>query len=328
MPVYNGERFLAAALASICGQTYRDFEFLVIDDGSTDTTPLILADASRRDSRIRIITQPANAGVVAARNAGLQQAQGRFIAVMDSDDVAVPERLARQTSYFEAHPDVAVLGGAVQLIDQDSVAGRTKAYPLEPALVAWSMLFFNSVAHSTVMIRRDALKGNYPVGGAEDYALLMELSLRVRMANLPDVLVRYRTWPGALTARTWERQEKHANEIVQGAITTLGIESITIDQVKMLRGLSRDQYPVSPNDIRATGELIGTLAAFWSERPGHSTADAGLIRRDAGVRLWLLATLASRRSPALAARLGARALRLSPTSAIDFASKVLKRLRT
>jgi len=132
MPVYNGERFLAAALASICGQTYRDFEFLVIDDGSTDTTPLILADAARRDSRIRIITQPANAGVVAARNAGLQQAQGRFIAVMDSDDVAVPERLARQASHFEAHPDVAVLGGAVQLIDQDSVAGRIKAYPLEP----------------------------------------------------------------------------------------------------------------------------------------------------------------------------------------------------
>jgi hypothetical protein len=326
MPVYNGARFVSAAIASVCQQTYSDFEFLVIDDGSTDATPVLLAEAGRRDSRIQIVSQSINRGVVAARNAGMQRAEGRFVAVMDSDDVALPDRLVRQVAYMEAHPDIAALGGAVQLIDENDVPGPTKAYPLEPALVAWSLLFFNSMAHSTLMLRRDCLKGGYPEGGAEDYALLMELSLRARLANLPEVLVRYRTWPGALTTRTWERQEQHANDIVQHAIAEITGRSVSFHQVHMLRGLARDLYPVRPSDLRETGELIATLAALYVERMTGLRADPAAIRRDAGIRLWLLAVLALRRSPALACSLAARSVGMSPFALLYFIGKSVGKL--
>jgi hypothetical protein len=191
------------------------------------------------------------------------------------------------------------------------------------------MLFFNSVAHSTVMIRRDALKGDYPAGGAEDYALLMELSLRVRMANLPDVLVRYRTWPGALTARTWERQEKHANEIVQDAIRPArrGIDR-SRPSPDAARTLSR---PVSGTGKVTFARLVSSSG--HSRQPGASVQDTQLPTPDSSGGMpvcvcgywqpWLR-DAPRRWLPSL----GARAFRLSPTSAISFASKVLNRLRT
>ena len=324
MPVYNGAPFLQPAIASIVAQTLRDFEFVIVDDGSTDATATMLTAAGARDPRVRVISHPANRGAVAARNTALAHARGELIAVMDSDDVALPTRLERQVAFLNAHPDISVLGGSVQLIDQLGVPGPVKTYPTLPGLVAWSMIFFNSLAHSTVMARRACFAEGYPDGGAEDYGLLARLSIRVRMANLPAVLLQYRTSPQALTARAWDRQEEHADRIVRELVGEITGELVPMDQVRALRGLSRDQYPSDLDLLSKTAELVVTLATARAASEVWSKVDARAIRRDAGARLLLLAALAARRSPALATSVAWRGTRLSPSSVGTFTRKAAR----
>src|ERR1700722_2036753 len=114
MPVFNGGRFLAAAVESILKQSLRDFELIAIDDGSTDQSASLLSQLAGSDDRIRVIRQ-ANAGIVTALNRALELARGEYIARMDADDAALPSRLARQAAFLDGHPDVAVVGSAITL---------------------------------------------------------------------------------------------------------------------------------------------------------------------------------------------------------------------
>src|SRR5687768_9583402 len=155
MPVYNGERFLRDAVDSILLQTYRNFELIVVDDGSSDRTADILDAYEMQDSRVRVHRHERNAGIVAARNQGCRMARGGFIAVMDADDISLPHRLEIQFNYLRSHPEIAAVGGWVRRIDQNGLPGEVQHYPLEPAILAWSMLFFNSVAHPVVMFRSE-----------------------------------------------------------------------------------------------------------------------------------------------------------------------------
>ena len=120
MPVYNTERYVAEAVESILAQTLGDFEFVIIDDGSTDGSRAILEPYAKQDDRIRLISRP-NTGIIGARNEALGLAKGELIAVMDSDDVALPERFEVQVAYLREHPEVVCLGSKVQCIDE---AGR------------------------------------------------------------------------------------------------------------------------------------------------------------------------------------------------------------
>src|SRR5262245_2206009 len=158
MPVYNGERFVLEAVRSILAQTLRDFELLVVDDGSTDRTAELLAVEQARDERLIVHRLPSNVGFRTALNAGCALARGELIARMDADDISLPTRLARQVEFLRQHPDVAVVGAAIQVIDGNGVRGRFKSYPVQPGLAAWSMLFFSSLAHPAVILRRDALE--------------------------------------------------------------------------------------------------------------------------------------------------------------------------
>src|ERR1700716_545696 len=123
MPVFNGGSYLAAAVESVLKQSFGDFELLAIDDGSTDQSVSVLSGFARSDGRIRLITQ-ANAGIVASLNRALGLARGEYVARMDADDVALPSRLAMQVAFLDGHPDVAVVGSAIRLIDADGNAIR------------------------------------------------------------------------------------------------------------------------------------------------------------------------------------------------------------
>src|SRR4051812_47715917 len=112
MPVYNGAAYLAEAVRSMLGQTFEDYEFVIVDDGSTDRTPRILAEFERQDRRIRVISR-ANTGIVGALNDGIAAAEAPLVARMDADDVSTPQRLHRQVAYLLDHPEVVVLGSRV-----------------------------------------------------------------------------------------------------------------------------------------------------------------------------------------------------------------------
>lgn len=209
MAVYNGERWLAETLASLSSQTFRDFEVVIIDDGSTDGSAAILAAAAERDDRYRVITQT-NRGLVSALNRGLAEARAPLIARLDADDLADPERFARQIAHLQAQPEVAVLGSAIRIIDEDGAFRRLQAYPCGATAVAAALLHGCALAHPAVMMRRDAVLA---VGGyreafrhAEDYDLWLRLSERHALDNLPESLLRYRQHGTSVSFRHRQQQ--------------------------------------------------------------------------------------------------------------------------
>jgi glycosyltransferase involved in cell wall biosynthesis len=205
MPVYNAERYLVAAVESILGQTFADFEFLIVDDGSTDRSGAMLERYAARDQRVRVARLP-HGGIVTARNHALSLARAEFCAVMDADDVALPQRLARQVDYLRQHPDIVCVGTAVHFIDQ---AGRflRDAHPgmSHEAIEERALAGDCPLNHPSVMMRRAAVEavGGYRAGfePAEDHDLFLRLAEVGRLANLPEVLMNYRQHPHSASER-------------------------------------------------------------------------------------------------------------------------------
>jgi glycosyltransferase involved in cell wall biosynthesis len=197
MAVYNAELYLAAAIDSILAQTLGDFELIAADDGSDDRSRAILERAAQRDPRVQPIFCP-HRGLVPTRNAALAKARGEFIAVMDADDLAHPERLARQAVFLREHPEVLALGSDVEAIDPDGWPIRRLGVPLDHAAIDAALMAGRGEAltHPAAMFRREAVLavGGYRAGGplGEDVDLCLRLAERGRLANLPETLLRYR----------------------------------------------------------------------------------------------------------------------------------------
>lgn len=207
MSVYNGERWLREAVDSVLGQTLGDFELLVIDDGSTDTTARILD--GYRDPRVRVIHQP-RAGLTVSLNRGIRRAAAPLIARLDADDVALPERFARQVAFLDAHPEVGLLGTGCRDVNQSGAVLGTFRPPEGHSDIRRALIRYNPIVHSSVMMRRRPLEtaGLYdetlPV--AQDYDLWVRMSRITRLANLPEPLVLRRLTPGMISlARDTDR---------------------------------------------------------------------------------------------------------------------------
>jgi glycosyltransferase involved in cell wall biosynthesis len=198
MPVYNGERFLREAIESILQQTWADFEFLIVNDASTDGSRDIIT--SYKDPRIRLIDNPVNLGQTASLNRGLELASGYFIARQDQDDISLPDRLEKQVSFLEQNPSVALLGTGHIRINQDGKRLYTRWSPSEEnhLEICWRLLTDNVFAHSSVVFRRDIVwqeLGGYngTIVIAQDYDLWSKIARRheVHILNRPLVCIRY-----------------------------------------------------------------------------------------------------------------------------------------
>lgn len=195
MPLFNAERHVSAAIESILAQTYRDFELLIVDDGSTDRSRTIAQ--SYRDPRIRLLINERNVGLPATLNRGLEEARGDFVARQDADDLSDAERLDRQVGVMRARPDLALLGTQAHAIDEDGRPKRPVDRPVDEVSIRWYGLFDNPFVHSSVIFRRrlvwnDGLRGYPDTAYAEDYALWSQLMRRHAVGNLPDRLVTFR----------------------------------------------------------------------------------------------------------------------------------------
>jgi glycosyltransferase involved in cell wall biosynthesis len=196
MPVYNGRRYLTEAVQSILGQTFADFELIVVDDGSTDGSAEMAEAFARRDGRMRTLRAD-HGGVGRARNLGLAEARGEFIAPMDADDVSLPERLEREVAFLRRRADVVLVGSQVLLIDPD---GRPIApmggLAADPAEIEALLLEGRCpIGHSSTMMRRAALLkiGGYPENKVcDDAPLFLRLTELGGVVNLPVVLSHYR----------------------------------------------------------------------------------------------------------------------------------------
>ena len=219
MPVRNGSAYLGAAIESVLTQSFTDFEFLILDDGSTDDSLSVLHSYARRDPRIRL-TSRENRGLTATLNELLDNARGEFIARIDADDIAAPERLTRQVDFLQAQPQVLCVGGAFDLIDD---AGRflTTLYPptSDDEIQRQLLRGHCAINHPTIMARlRPILAvGAYQCDLVEDHDLWLRLGERGQLANLSEVLLRYRVHSASLSQQAGMRQRTAGRAVCERA---------------------------------------------------------------------------------------------------------------
>jgi glycosyltransferase involved in cell wall biosynthesis len=297
MPIYNGEAFVADALESILEQTFRDFEFLIIDDGSTDKSVEIIEGYG--DPRIRLVCNDEQIALIRTLNRGLELARGKYVVRMDADDVSLPERLERQVAFMEANPAVGACGTwAVTIGDGD---GAVRQYPEETDAIRCRLLFYPAIAHSTVCIRRDTYVRHhfqfdeaYP--HAEDYELWCRFSEVVPLANLGSVLLRYRIHAGSVSRQHRDVQEATMRWIHRERLSRLGLIP-TDEELFVHRWLALD---------RPAGEVQSQLdVGDWLEKLLRANEKHGIYPRLAFEQIlgqfWLAATYRTLRAgrPAL-----------------------------
>src|SRR5712671_2127821 len=209
MPVRNGAEWLAEAVASVRAQEFGDFEFLIVDDGSDDGTAAMLSTFAAADPRIRLLRQAAQ-GIVAALNSAIAEARAPYLARLDADDRARPDRLGKQFAFMQAHPEIGLVGTFAERIDAaGNVIGRL-APPTDPARLARTLERTNPFIHSSVMMRTALVRriGGYRAafGAAEDYDLWLRMAEAGGIANLADYLTQYRWHDSNLSRRDAIRQ--------------------------------------------------------------------------------------------------------------------------
>jgi glycosyltransferase involved in cell wall biosynthesis len=222
MPVYNTERYLVPALESVLQQSFTDFEFIILDDGSTDSSVHIIQQYAENDERIRFFPLE-HRGYVSLLRRGLNHCRGEFVARMDSDDISMPDRFEKQVNYLREHPDCVALGSRVVLIDpfgspMENPPHKTAHPEIEQELlngVGWAMV------HPTVMMRREPLMlaGGYreDLMVSEDLDLFLRLAEVGKLANLPDVLLQYRQHLQSVNYTKYEQQKSVKRQIVSDA---------------------------------------------------------------------------------------------------------------
>ncbi len=294
MCTYNGERFLRPAIESILRQTFSDFEFIVVDDGSTDSTPHILAEFKDKDARLTVLSNERNLGIAGATNRGLAAARGEYVALQDHDDVSLPHRFQTQVDFLESHLDIALLGSAATLIDEKGAAYGDYAEPTDDIELKWESLFRCPISHTSVMVRRRVL---LDVGGystdtmlkvASDYDLLSRIMMRHRVANLSERLVMWRRHPDASTI-TDEPQLRHGIESVSlrnlGALRNRGSDSEADREYRYLGSRAflctpAGQLPaLPPEQVIAGLRFLGHLQDVFSRTFSPSRRAAARLRR-------------------------------------------------
>lgn len=205
MTAYNAEKYIAKAVESVLGQTYKNIDFVIVDDASTDNTYKI-AKSYTKDKRVRVFKMQKNSGPSHASNFGLTKTKGVLVARMDADDISLPNRLEKQVKYMVNHPDTVLLGGQCDLIDsQDKVVGKKK-FPTKHAEIYKSLFALNPVQHPTCMINTALLPKDfiyYHNGSvlAHDLELVFELAQYGKLANLGTKVLLYRQYPTSLSLR-------------------------------------------------------------------------------------------------------------------------------
>ncbi|MCX5998702.1 MAG: glycosyltransferase [Chloroflexi bacterium] len=329
MSVYNGGKYLEEAIKSILSQTLRDFEFVIINDGSTDGTAEVLARYAGTDCRLRVYHQE-NQGVSAARNRGFCLARGQYIAIMDADDVSLPARLAREVQFMEAHPDVGVVGTRVECMDGNGRRLNEWHYPMAPNLIGWHMIFRCCLADPSVMMRRDIVAQLCPYDAsmrvAADYDMWIRALPITRLANLPEVLLRHRLWPERLSARYRETQEETTVRIMHSAVTRLLGREISMEAVSSLRLAVSGTAPSDPRQAEATATLIQQICEAYLATASPSRSECRTIAHDAGWKITRLAVSLVRTHPQRAWAIMVRAVRLHPLLMLELPARLMMRI--
>lgn len=287
---YNDEAYLGMAMDSILSQSFGDFEYILVDDASTDNTAQILATYASADPRITVYRNDRNLGRAASRNRALELSRGQWIAIFDGDDISAPNRLASQLAYLHRHPEVDYLGTCCNHIDKKSgvpLPERTFRPPLSHGQICWHLCFSYPFHHTSTIGRRELINraGGYPptYPVCEDIYLWMSLArLGAHFANLEDELVTYRV---NTTPRYYDLHQIIAEQLHRRYISDLLHAQVAEDVFNLIR---QSNFKVvspplaTPGALKAV-ESIRMLTDLYeklTDQKDWSAADADLVQSD------------------------------------------------
>jgi len=263
--VYNAEKFLPETIESVLGQTFGDFEFILVNDGSKDASLEVLQKYAEKDQRIRVVSRE-NRGIVATRNEALSLANGEFVAILDADDVCAPQRLEKQVAYLRQNPDCVAVGCRVMMIDPEGRPIRPWCLEQTHDEIDRAHLEHRgpAILHSAALIRRGhlaALGYRKETEMIEDLDIFLRLAERGRLANLPEVLVYYRQHPKSICHTRF-------GDLV-------GLEKFVLEDTYRRRGLPRPAEASNGNGAAAGPRSGGSTRehhekwAWWALQSGN-----------------------------------------------------------
>jgi glycosyltransferase involved in cell wall biosynthesis len=273
LPVYNGKEYLREAIDSMLNQTFTDFELIIINDGSSDESANIIAAYS--DPRIYSVQQD-NQGLAATLNRGIALARGKYIARQDQDDVSLPERLARQVEFLQAHPDYGMVGTWATILEGTEPTGRTHRHPEDNLRLKFELLFDNPFVHSSVMFRASVIES---VGGystdrdrqpPEDYELWSRVARRFKVANIPGPLHVYREMPQSMSRTGDNPFLRHVLAINKENIAWCTADKFSDQSIQDLAALIHGQYGFfsRKTSVREMIDIIYASAKNLSDEAG------------------------------------------------------------
>jgi glycosyltransferase involved in cell wall biosynthesis len=294
LPAYNAARWLAQALQSILVQSFRDFELLIIDDGSTDATPAVLARCA--DPRVRVVRHDTNQGLIATLNEGIALSSAKYIARMDADDVAHPRRLAYQVNFMERHSEVGVCG--TWFHTRRGVKRVSVRPPVRHEDISAALFFRSPFGHPTVMLRRGilsatGLKYASDAIGAEDFDLWVRLRPRTRFANVPKDLLEYRAHNDQVSSLLSVAQHRRAAQIRLGQLLSLVADPSPQEKALHLRLCDDSCWPLTNVELMSVPAWLDKLRDANGRRDLFDRVGFSLALD----RLWFESCLRAQLSP-------------------------------
>lgn len=289
MTTYNGAATIEASIGSVLAQTFRDFELLIVDDGSTDDTPAILGRI--RDARVRIISRPGNCGIVGARNAGFAAVRGRYVAALDHDDLSDPERLERQVRFLDANPGVVLVATEVRIAQEGKVRAPHHPQACDPVALRWLLLIDNPLTWSSVMFRADAvrrlgafMRPEYAL--ADDFDLFHRLLRFGDVARLPQVLTTYRYHATNASLARADLLRTNAAKVLEAAYAPLLGADSGPAALLVTRHLSEREPVRDRRTLDRIGNVLERLLDGYCTQQNLSQTDRGRVAALAAEAWW------------------------------------------
>ncbi|WP_100637680.1 glycosyltransferase [Marinomonas sp. ef1] len=280
MSVYNGEKYLASAIESILTQTIDDFEFIIVNDGSNDSSLSIINAYAVVDCRIKLITR-SNKGLINSLNEGLSISSGVYIARMDADDISIRNRFEKQIEFLESNPEVGVCGSWVEVFGED-VKSKVWKMPLENSVLKAGLIFSVPFAHPTVMMRKSiidlhGLKYDLNYKDAEDYKFWLDFSKYTLFLNVPMVLLKYRYHQESISRQADKKKNQDRfqtiSKIQTEALLRIGVE-LTDDERKILFIMSLNERILQNEiDIYAIKRLFAKITDLYLYNEDYTSHD-------------------------------------------------------
>lgn len=289
MTTYNGSRFIGASIDSILAQSFTDFELLVVDDGSTDGTIAVIE--RHADPRLRLLRMPANGGIVAARNAGFAAATSPYIAALDHDDLADPDRLARQVAYLDSNPATVLVGTEVRIDDNGHLRTPDHPSPGDPLAMRWQLLIDNPLTWSSVMFRAETVRalGTFMRADyepADDFDFYHRMLTRGDIARIGEVLTTYRYHSANTSHATAARLNRNAARVLESAYAPWLHAAAAPAAEAVIRHLS-DRHPAADRaTLRHIGQTLTDVLAGFSRDQRLQSPDRLRLAAIAGQSWW------------------------------------------